>query len=78
MRVKRSSYSYSKNVFSYKLVKKLQFVIFNFQKYSGVKPWKGIGIYELPTNSTSAAQYLSNRIGATQQGYKIFGYYTLP
>ena len=58
--------------------KKLQFVTFNFQIVSGVIPWKGIGIYELPTYSTSAAQYFSNRAGATQQGYKILGYYTLP
>ena len=58
--------------------KKLQFVTSNFQIISGIIPWKGIGVYELPTYSTSDARYLSNRIGATQQGYKILGYYTLP
>ena len=58
--------------------KKLQFVTSNFQIINGIIPWKGIGIYELPTYSTSAAQYLSDRTGAAQQGYKILGYYTLP
>lgn len=62
----------------YKKDKNKQFLSYKNQIISGIKPWKGIGIYELPTYSTSPARYLSNRTGATKQGYKIIGYYTLP
>lgn len=58
--------------------KLLQFVTIIFQIISGINPWKGIGIYELPTYSTSSARHLSDRVGAAKQGYKIIGYYTLP